>query len=95
MSVVETIGISVTDHGKHRVRKRLGVPARAVERMATKAWFEGGLLEDASAGLRRYVASLNLRGGGRHVRVSQGAVFVFSNGRLLTAWRIPRGVEEW
>jgi hypothetical protein len=45
-------GPPVTTHARKRVRERLGLPARAVRRMAQRAWDEGKRLHELPTPVR-------------------------------------------
>jgi hypothetical protein len=87
-----------TRHARHRVHQRLGLPKRAVARLADRALVEGLAPEQASGDLRRYLvgklASHRETQGSTArnaaVRAFKGACFIFSGETLVTCWALPR-----
>ena len=85
----------VTKHGERRVRKRFGVPRKAVIGVAQTALSCGLRHREARGKLRRYLDGVFLREGkADNLRVYAGYVFVFTGDTLLTVWRVPPGVTR-
>lgn len=82
--------MQVSHHGAQRVRERLGVPKRAVTRMAEKALAEGRQHSDFSGSFRRYLDATFFRyRTASNMRVYAGHLFIFSKDTLITAWLLP------
>lgn len=80
----------VTNHGGKRVRERLGIPKKAVERMAALALSEGKRHADFAGSMRRYLDGVFLEHrSANNLRVYAQHVFVFSGEALITAWQLP------
>ena len=82
---------NVSAHGDLRARERLGIPRRAVARMADKAKALGVPRECWSGDMRRYLDA-KLMGNDRpmDLRIYGGAVYIFGlNGTFVTCWRLP------
>lgn len=80
----------VTDHADMRLRKRMGLPRKAVDRMVAKALAEGAGHGDFSGSFRRYLDRVYLKE--RHannMRVLGGYLYLFAGTSLITCWPIP------
>lgn len=81
---------SVTRHGERRVRGRLGLPKRAVEAAAERAWAEGNPRRRFTGSIRRYLDRVAAREPNRALRVHGTALYIFDPaGNLVTAWPLP------
>lgn len=77
--------ITVTPHAEKRTRERMGIPKRAVQRMAEKAWEEGFHHRDAQGRARRYLDRLYLsHRRADNMRVHGSFVWMFGGSKLLT-----------
>ena len=85
------MNISVSKHGAKRVRKRFGVPKKAVERVVNRAFFEGRHHADCNGSLRRYLDKQFLSGGAHanNMRISSGHLWLFHGNTLVTLWSLP------
>lgn len=80
----------VTKHGERRIRERIGVPKRAVERMAGKALSDGHKHSDFSGAMRRYLNSVFLdHKNANNMRVYNQHLFIFDGETLVTVWLLP------
>lgn len=88
--------IPVTNHGDKRMRKRLGLNRKTVERQAAKAWTDGKKQSEFKGAFRSY-----LDGGTMQfkslVRVYKGNIYIFdaSNHALITCWAIPNRFKKY
>lgn len=85
----------VSAHGELRIRKRHGLPSKAVERQARNAYARGKKPHEFSGGVRKYLNGLQRRGeflqSGTDVRVYGYSVFLFAaDGTLVTTWPLHR-----
>ena len=81
----------VTQHGADRVRERVGVPKRAVARMADKAFADGAKHSDFAGSMRRYLDGVFLEhGNANNMRVYNQHLFLFAGATLITAWPVPQ-----
>ena len=84
--------VVVTGHGASRLRKRLGVPKRAVARMATKALADGYKPSDFPSHARRLLDGVTPHRGVNEqpaaIRVYNQHLFLFAGTVLITAWRL-------
>lgn len=82
--------IHVTDHADLRVRKRLGVPRKAVDRQVAKALAEGATHADFSGAMRRYLDHVFLKERrANNIRVHAGHIYLFAGNSLITCWPLP------
>lgn len=80
----------VSEHGTKRVRARLGIPKKSVEREAERALTHGKSRHELSGSIRRYLDRLyHNEGGHGDFRIWNGSVFIFRDGVLATAWPLP------
>ena len=87
----ERHALQVSRHGERRVRQRVGLPKRAVERNAQRALTEGIGYKEAVGALRRYIGWLYERydGNGNNIRINGDKVWVFHDGILITVLNVP------
>lgn len=80
----------VSKHGATRVRERLGVPKRAVQRMAEKAFTDGKKHSDYSGSFLKYLNVIFLEyKTANNMRVYNQHLFLFNGETLITAWPLP------
>lgn len=83
----------VTKHAALRIRTRLGLPRRAVERAASNAMARGRKRTEFSGPLRRYLDKVYHKGvadnAATDIRVYGQFIYLFAGPYLLTCWRIP------
>jgi len=82
-----------TKHGGLRVRQRLGLPAKATQRMVDNALTRGKDRTFFSGSLRRYLDALwhNSRslGAANRIIVYGNNIFLFAEDTLITTWALP------
>lgn len=84
------IGLHVTDHAELRVRKRMGLPRKAVEKMAQTALERGVRHHQYAGSFRRYLDGVFLKERtANNMRVHANYLFLFDEGDLITCWAIP------
>ena len=80
----------VTQHGEKRVRKRMGLPKRAVQKLAERALTEGVDHGSFSGSFKRYLDGVFLsKQNADNLRVFHGFLFLFSCETLITCWPLP------
>lgn len=83
----------ITAHGEERLRKRIGIPARATERSARNAKVRGKKRTEFSGPVRRYLDKLHYRGKlenkATDIVVYGQVIYLFAGEYLLTCWRLP------
>lgn len=82
--------IIVTKHAEKRIRKRLGVPRSAVDKIVELAWNIGLKHSDIKGSLKRYLDSVYFKECSvNNIRVYRDFLFLFSSNRLVTVFLLP------
>lgn len=83
--------MQVSKHGAKRARQRVGIPKKAVDRMARTALERGIGHEEATGKLRDYIGWLYEKydGNGNNIRVYGDKVYVFHDAILITVLNVP------
>lgn len=82
--------VTVTRHAKQRVRERVGIPARAVQRYAETAYKDGLRHSELTGGLLRYIDGVYLsKRKANDIRVYGEYAFLFQDTILITIINIP------
>ena len=81
----------VTNHGKKRVRERVGLKSKAVQTNADRAYKDGLDRLELSGSLRRYADYLYHQSGDDNIRVKiyNSMVYIFHNSILITTIPLP------
>lgn len=81
----------VTHHAERRTRQRLGVPKKAVRRVADKALTDGLCRAETEGGLKRYLDRLYIRGNGAasNIIIYGDKVYLFDGDILITILNLP------
>jgi len=80
----------VTNHAAERVRKRAGIPKKAVQKNADTALDKGITHKDSTGRLKKYFDYLFLsHGTGTNIRMHGGYVYIFTHHNLVTVFPIP------
>lgn len=80
----------ITDHADLRVRKRLGLPRKAVEKKVTEALKNGATHFQFAGSFRRYLDKVYLtERAATNMRVHNGYLFLFCANDLITCWQLP------
>lgn len=87
----------ITNHADLRVRKRLGLPRKAVEKKVREALLNGATHFQFAGSFRRYLDKVYLtERAATNMRVHAGYLFLFNANDLITCWPLPskyRGVK--
>lgn len=84
------VKMRVTKHAEQRARERLGIPTRAVARMAAAALADGAPHSAFAGSMKRYLDSVFFsHGNATNMRVFNQHLFIFSGEKLITAWALP------
>lgn len=82
--------VYVTDHAKDRTRQRVGLPKRATEKNAERAFLEGIKHNETSGSLCRFIDGLYLsQKKANNIRIYCGNVYLFSGESLITVISLP------
>ena len=86
-------GGGASAHGTERVRQRLGLPAKAVDRAVRNALARGTKRTEFSGSLRRYLDLLWHKGRERNaadnIIVYGQIIYLFAGDLLVTTWPLP------
>jgi hypothetical protein len=81
----------ITDHAEERVRKRVGIPRKAVKKNAEIALEKGVTHKECSGRLKKYVDYLYLsHRRGNNIRLWGDHVYIFTTEKLITVFPIPK-----
>lgn len=82
--------LQITTHGGKRVRERVGIPKRAVARLAARAMADGAMHSQFTGSMKRYLDGIYMeRGSANNMRILHGHLFLFADERLVTCWALP------
>lgn len=82
--------LHITEHARARVRERLNIPKKAVDRVVINAFENGKKHSDFSGKFRRYLDGVFLKHcNATNMRVHGHHLFIFDNETLITAWIVP------
>ncbi len=88
--------IPVTKHGDLRVRKRLGLPRKTVEKQAAKAFTDGQPVSAFSGAFKRYLdlQGINFKS---VARVYKGNIYFYNkeDNALITCWQVPSKYRKY
>jgi hypothetical protein len=81
---------AITAHGEDRVQERIGLPKRAIKRLATKALNEGITHSQTSGALHKYLSQVYLK---HHkasgMKLYGEFIWIFKGATLLTVLNLP------
>lgn len=93
----DELEVRVSRHGRERAVQRLGIPRRAVERMARRAFAAGVERLQTKGDLRRYLDNkyrIEAREP-QYMRVYGEHVYIFGlDGTFVTTWRLPSSLRR-
>jgi len=78
-----------TKHGAKRIRERIGLKKKAVERLAKQAFERGIPHQDTTGRLRKYLDKLLINGNANQIKIHSRQVWLFKNDLLITTWGLP------
>jgi hypothetical protein len=83
--------MKITQHAYDRAKERIGIPDRATERIAPRAFQEGIGIADAKGTLRSYLAYTYAKyKTARNIRIWGEKVWIFNDEQLITVYALPR-----
>ena len=88
--------MKITNHGEERIRKRTGVPRKAVDRMAKRALIEGVGRCKFSGSLRRYLDGMYhaYDESANNIKVWGEKVWIFNGDVLITVMDLPQRYKK-
>lgn len=82
--------MNVTRHADRRIRQRVGLPRKAVEKNAQAALEHGIRHADTSGSLHRYIAALYWQNeSANNTRIYNEQVYIFHDETLITVYPLP------
>lgn len=82
--------LQITAHGGKRVRERVGIPKRAVAKLAARAMVDGATHSQFTGSMKRYLDAIYMdHGSTNNMRILNGYLFLFADERLVTCWLLP------
>lgn len=79
-----------TVHGKERIRKRIGINKKAVEKMKDKAFTLGLTHSETTGSLNKYYTFLYFQNeSATNIRIYANYVWIFTNEVLITVFPVP------
>jgi hypothetical protein len=83
--------VIVSDHADQRIRKRMGVKRKAVQKIAEKAYKNGLNFSDTNGRLKDYLAYLYAtRSKSEIYKVWNQMIFIYDHGVLITVKPVPK-----
>jgi hypothetical protein len=87
--------INVSDHGRKRIKQRCGLPKKAAQRFAEKAFKNGITYSECAGGLKRYLSFLwEYNHTANNIRVYANKVFIFADETIVTVLNLPKRYYE-
>ena len=97
LSLVRGFGleeIRLTNHGAKRLRERLGIPKRACQRAAQKAYDEGITFKNTAGEAHRFFDKIYHKNDSvNNTKVYGQFAYLFSNNVLITVLNIPKDIK--
>lgn len=85
----------ITNHGEHRMRKRLGLPKRTVDKEFTKALESGKYQKDFTGRFRKYLDRKSIENKSRPIVYKHNIYWVNTNNILITVFPVPREYKKY
>jgi hypothetical protein len=83
--------LHTTNHGERRIRKRLGIKKKTVNRIRDSAFTKGIKHKQATGRLRNYFTWLYLKyKSSNNIRIYANYVWIFHNEYLITVFPVPK-----
>ena len=86
--------VTIGDHAKRRVKKRVGIPSKSAERIVGIAWEKGLKYQDLSGRLKKYVDSKVINTKATPRVYGQFIYFFNRDGTLRTTYSLPANLQK-
>ena len=87
--------IIISPHSKDRMKERLGMNKKSIEKHAKKAYADGLKHSETSGRLNKYITMLYFKKEiANNIRIYHHYVYVFKEGILLTVIPLPRDLHD-
>ena len=85
--------MTITKHAKKRLRERLGLQKKSMQRIVNKAYYHGKKLEDFNGGVYQYLYNIDrshkqLHGNNSTIRVYGNFIYLFAGNYLITVFQL-------
>lgn len=87
--------VEITRHAEQRIRERMGLNKKSIERMAQKAYDNGIKHSETKGRLRKYITKVYFQNeNANNIRLYGNMLYIFSNERLITVFYLPRDLTK-
>lgn len=87
--------IEITRHAEQRMRERLGINKKSIERIAQRAFDEGIKHSETKGNLNKWVTSVYFKNeSANNIRIYGNTLFIFDDNKLVTVYYIPRNLTK-
>ena len=85
---------TITNHSRKRIRKRMGIPKKAVKRQAELALERGYSHSETKSNLKKYLNRIYLsHKTANNLKVYNNHVFLFNGTILITVFKLPSSLQ--
>lgn len=85
----------VSKHGRDRIRERIGIPKKAVEKNAKRAYEHGLKHGELNGGLKKYADAVYFENRtANNIRIYCGMTYVFCGNVLITVMPLPEKFKK-
>ena len=86
---------NISKHGAMRMRQRMGIPKKATQRIAERAFERGLKREDAKGAVRKWMNdSFYAYGTGDNMRMYGDKLYIFCDNTLVTVLQVPTEIKD-
>lgn len=83
-----------TNHSKKRIKERMGIPRKAIERQVKLALERGYSHSETKSNLKKYLDKIYLSHKiANNLKVYNNHIFLFNNNTLITVFKLPANLQ--
>lgn len=87
--------VEITRHAEQRMRERLGLNKKSIERIAQKAFDYGVKHSDTKGNLNKWISKIwNNNKNADNIRIYGDMIYIFCENTLVTTFHIPRNLAK-
>lgn len=87
--------IEITRHAEQRMRERLGLNKKSIERMAQRAYESGMHHNETKGNLNKWITSIYFKNkNANNIRIYGNMLYIFCNDILVTVFQIPHRLSK-
>lgn len=87
--------VEITRHAEQRMRERLGLNKKSIERIAQRAFDEGIRHSETKGRLNKWITSVYFKNeSANNIRLYGNTLFIFDGNKLVTVYYIPRNLSK-